>query len=140
MQAVFVSRDSFQKRKENYGLVKEALQDRMFMIENASYMNKKLKFVIPYTSLFEQLYYYAGALMYHLITWTVSRKGGINFTFPYFLNQKDLKMNFPYISNKYEGGIVFEDGQFNDAQMLMTVLLTSTLPTNMKPSNILNQA
>ena len=101
LQAVFVSKDSFQKRVENYGLVKEALQDRKFMIQNASYMNKKLKFVIPYSTFFEQIYYYAGTLMYHLITWTVSQKGGLSFTFPYFMNQRDLKAHFPYISNRY---------------------------------------
>lgn len=69
-----MSRDSIYKRKENFALVKEALNDRRFMIQNASYMNQKLKFVIPYTSLFEQLYYYSGTLVYHLITWMVSGK------------------------------------------------------------------
>ena len=52
----------------------------------------------------------------------------------------DLKAQFPFISNRYEGGIVFEDGQFNDAQMLLSILLTSTLPSNPSPSNILNQS
>lgn len=112
------------------------------MIENASYMNSKLKFVIPYSSLFEQFYYYSGTLAYHFITWLVSgnNKQGLKFTFPYFLNQPELKAHFPFISNKYQGGIVFEDGQFNDAQMLISVLLTSTLPSNQSPANILNQA
>lgn len=123
-------------------MVKEALNDRKFMIENASYMNSKLKFVIPYTSLFQQLYYYSGTLVYHLITWAVSgnSRKGLQFTFPYFIGQKDLKAYFPFISNQYQGGIVFEDGQFNDAQMLMSVLLTSTLPHNPAPANIINQA
>ena len=141
LQAVFMSRDSFSKRIENYGLVKEALQDRQFMIENATYMNKKLKFVIPYTTFFEQVYYYVGSVMYHMITWVVGQKGKTSFTFPYFLGQQDMQRLFPYVSNKYQGGIVFEDGQFNDAQMLIAILLTATIPHHRShPANILNRA
>ena len=50
-------------------------------------MNGKVKFIIPYRSLFEQFYYYAGTLVYHGLTWMVSKKGGVQFTFPYFVNQ-----------------------------------------------------
>ena len=77
------------------------------MIQNASYMNKKVKFIIPYSSFFEQMYYYAGTLVYHFLTWAVSHKGGVQFTFPYFVNQLELKGYFPFISHRYQGGIVF---------------------------------
>lgn len=60
----------------------------------------------------------------------VSKNGGVQFTFPYFVNQNELKGYFPFISNNYQGGIVFEDGQFNDSQMLLSIFLTSTLPKN----------
>jgi glycerol-3-phosphate dehydrogenase len=55
---------------------------------------------------------------------------------------------FPYISDKYSGGVVYEDGRFNDARMLLMTLLTCTLsseeysylPTHHTPANILNKA
>ena len=53
---------------------------------------------------------------------------------------------FPYISEKYTTGIVYEDGAFNDSRMLFTALLTASqgngqkMPKSFVSANILNKA
>jgi glycerol-3-phosphate dehydrogenase len=59
-----------------------------------------------------------------------------------------VKDIFPYISDKYSGGVVYEDGRFNDSRMLIMTLLTCTLspeeysylPSTHTSANILNKA
>jgi glycerol-3-phosphate dehydrogenase len=57
-----------------------------------------------------------------------------------------LQKFFPFLSDKYKTGIVYEDGSFNDSRMIIAALLTATqgnqkkMPIEFKPANILNQA
>ena len=129
-------------------LVKEAIRERGFMIRNANYMNEKIPFVIPCSNSFQSFYYYIGSVFYYAIYWFWCPKGTTHFNFPYFLDQFDLRGTFPFISEKYTGGVVYEDGCFNDARMVLISLLTTTLskkeyselPDSHIPSNILNKA
>ena len=118
------------------------------MIKNAKYMNEKKSFVIPCENMFQSFYYYVGSVFYYSIYWFWCPSGTTHFNFPYFLNRSDLKDIFPYISDKYTGGVVYEDGCFNDSRMVLTSLLTTTLkkedyselPESHVPANILNKA
>jgi glycerol-3-phosphate dehydrogenase len=86
--------------------------------------------------------------MYYLIYQFYSEKNTVKFNFPYFLHYSEIRNIFPYISDKYSGGIVYEDGRFNDSRMALMTLLTctlspneySSLPAIHQPANILNQA
>ena len=57
-----------------------------------------------------------------------------------------MKQAFPHISPKYSIGVVYEDGSFNDARLLLTALLTATsgngqtMPDSFVPANVLNRA
>lgn len=70
-------------------------------------MNEKIPFIIPCQNSFQSLYYYVGSLFYYAIYWFWCPKGTTNFNFPYFLNRNDLKDIFPYISEKYQSGVVY---------------------------------
>ena len=121
------SLDSISSRIEKFKLVTEAIRERGTMIRSASYMNDKVSFVIPTTNTFWTMYYYIGSVVYYMIYWATNLPGTPKFNFPYFLNRFDLRDIFPFISDKYHGGVVYEDGCFNDSRMLLVTLLTSTL-------------
>lgn len=118
------------------------------MIRSASYMNDKISFVIPCTNSFWSAYYYLGSVVYYLIYWLYSPKNTVKFNFPYFLHRNELREYFPFMDDKYQSGVVYEDGSFNDSRMVLMSLLTTTLskdqhrhlPITHCPSNILNKA
>jgi glycerol-3-phosphate dehydrogenase len=88
LQQVFeFSLQPLKNRIEKYKLVKEALDERCTMIDNASYMNHKISIVIPCTNSLWSSYYYIGSVFYHLVYWFSSRKGGISFNFPFFASR-----------------------------------------------------
>ena len=98
--------------------------------------------------MFQSIYYYIGSVFYYSIYWFWSPRGTTHFNFPYLLNRSELKNIFPYVSDKYSGGVVYEDGSFNDSRMVLVSLLTATLrkedypelPSSHVPANILNKA
>lgn len=42
------------------------------------------------------------------------------------MHRSELQKFFPYLSDKFTRGVVYEDGSFNDARMVMAALLTAT--------------
>ena len=56
---------SLSERKEKFTLVKEALSERSYFVENAYYMNKFIPIVIPCENVFTTLYYYAGVIFFN---------------------------------------------------------------------------
>lgn len=145
LQQVFeLSWASISSRLEKFYLVREALEERTYVINNAPYMNHKISIVIPCKNSFQSLYYYIGSIAYHMIYWLFNKTSvGVTFNFPYFASRNDLRQLSPYISDKFGSGVVYEDGQFNDSQMNMALLLTSTVPHpkfQITPANILNRA
>ena len=70
--------------------------------------------------------------MYYLIYKYYSPNTKTNFNPPYFLNRTELTEIFPYLSPKYTTGVVYEDGSFNDARMLVSALLTATIGNGIK--------
>ena len=97
------------------------------MIRSASYMNEKVPIVIPYSSSLSAIYYYAGSIMYYLIYWASSPPATPRFSFPFFFTRQELHELFPFISDKFQGGVVYEDGSFNDSRMLIATLLTASM-------------
>ena len=118
------------------------------MIRNASFMNDKVSFVIPCTNSFDSAYFYIGSLVYFLIYWATRPANTPPFNFPFFVNRSELRDFFPFISDKYQSGVVYEDGCFNDSRMLLATLFTATLERSMHsflpkchtPANIVNKA
>ena len=97
------------------------------MIDSAPHLTTKIPFVIPCTSIFSALYYYVGSVVYYAIYKLYSPITPTVFQMPYFLTRQELTAIFPNLNPKYDIGVVYEDGSFNDARLLLTALLTATL-------------
>ncbi len=115
------------------------------MIKNAEYLTEKIPFVIPSTNIFKTMYYYAGSVVYYLIYYYYAPKDTTEFNFPTFMHKSELRKFFPYMSDRYTTGVVYEDGCFNDSRMVMAALLTATegngnMPSSWKYANVLNKA
>ena len=116
------------------------------MIDSAPHLTTKIPFVIPCSNTLVAIYYYIGSMMYYLIYKYYSPNTKTAFNRPYFLNRTQLTQIFPYLSPKFTTGVVYEDGSFNDARMLVSALLTATIgngismPEQFVPANVLNRA
>ena len=105
--------------------MKEALEERSYFIENAYYMNKQIPIVIPCDNVFQSLYYYLGCLVYHAVyLYTKNSDSKLRFNPPTIMTSDQLKINFPYLDKKYQQGVVYWDGSFNDSRMNLDLLLT----------------
>jgi glycerol-3-phosphate dehydrogenase len=147
LQQVFeFSLASLSSRLEKFNLVKESIVERGMMIDSASHLTNKVPFVMPCTNIFAASYYYIGSLLYYWIYRWYSAGKGTEFKGPYFVNREELKDIFPHLNPKYSTGVVYEDGSFNDARMLLYALLTATvgnglkMPESFVPANAINRA
>jgi glycerol-3-phosphate dehydrogenase len=147
LQQVFeLSLDSLSSRIEKFNLVKEAISERSMMIDSAPHLTTKIPFVIPCTNMFNAFYYYIGSMVYYMIYLFYSPMTPTVFKMPYFLNREELTSIFPNINPKYDMGVVYEDGSFNDSRMVLSALLTASLgngikmPETFRPANIVNKA
>jgi glycerol-3-phosphate dehydrogenase len=96
--------------------------------------------------MFQACYYYVGSLVYYMIYLLYSPQTPTTFKMPYLINRQELKEIFPKLNPKYDIGVVYEDGSFNDSRFCITALLTASLgngikmPETFKPVNMLNRA
>lgn len=96
--------------------------------------------------MFSALYYYIGSVVYYSIYHYFAPKTPTSFNLPYFFNREEMTSVFPNLNPKFDTGVVYEDGSFNDARLLLTAILTATLgngikmPATFVPSNVLNRA
>lgn len=92
------------------------------------------------------MYYYAGSVVYYLIYYHYAPKDTVEFNFPIFMHQSELRKFFPYMSERYTTGVVYEDGAFNDSRMVIAGILTATqgnqtsMPVSFVAANALNKA
>jgi len=116
------------------------------MLDSAPHLTTKIPFVIPCTNIVYSLYYYIGSMVYYWIYRLCSAKEGTQFNSPYFVNRTEMKEIFPYLNGKFTTGVVYEDGSFNDARLLLTAVLTATvgngskMPTSFVPGNAVNKS
>lgn len=104
----------------NLKLVRQALKERGWMLQNASTVTKTLGFIIPAYSLVQQIYYGTGLKVYDFLS------GKLSLGATKFLNKKETLHFLPGInSNKLTGGIVYYDGQFDDARLAVNIANTA---------------
>ncbi|WP_185850539.1 glycerol-3-phosphate dehydrogenase/oxidase [Blattabacterium cuenoti] len=100
-------------------LVYEALQERGLLLKNAPHLVKKKRFVIPIFSWRMAFLYWSGLKLYEWLAGTLS------FGKSRFLSRNEIIHNFPGIkSNKLKGGILYYDGQFDDARLAINLAQT----------------
>jgi glycerol-3-phosphate dehydrogenase len=104
----------------NLKLVREALKERGYLLKNAPSVTKKLGFVIPAFSLVQKIYYGTGLKFYDVL----SQKLSLGKT--KFISNKTIQQFSPAVNQKkLSGGIVYYDGQFDDARLAINLANTA---------------
>ncbi len=104
----------------NLSLVKEALKERGLMLQNAPHLVHMLPFVIPSYRWWEKFYYGIGLKIYD---WMAKhfRIGKTK-----LITTKKLKTLFTNLNQKgLNGGVIYYDGQFDDARLALQIAQTS---------------
>ncbi len=100
-------------------LVKEALQERSYWLQNASFLANSLELVLPTKSLLQSGYYRAGLSIYDALA------GKSNINSSHFLSKSELRKSLPLLRDDLNGGVAYSDGQFNDARLNLLLALTA---------------
>jgi glycerol-3-phosphate dehydrogenase len=104
----------------NIKLVREALAERGRLLKNAPLMTSTQPFVVPVFSLWEKFYYSAGLMLYDVLS------GKLSLGKTRLLSRKKTLELLPNINpNKVAGGILYYDGQFNDAELCIELAHTA---------------
>jgi glycerol-3-phosphate dehydrogenase len=104
----------------NFNMVKHALQERWFLLKNASSATQKIPFILPVYSWWRYFYYGLGLMLYDFL----SGKFSIGKT--RFLKRKAVIQKIPTIRQQsLKGGIKYFDGQFDDSQISIALARTA---------------
>ena len=101
-------------------LVREACVERGLLLRNAPHLVKNLSFVIPVFGWFDELLYTLGLTVYDLIAgrYSLGRSKRIS--------KKEVLRRLPVMNEeKLTAGILYHDGQFDDARLAINVLQTA---------------
>ncbi|WP_185860876.1 glycerol-3-phosphate dehydrogenase/oxidase [Blattabacterium cuenoti] len=105
--------------KGDIKLVYEALRERGFLLQNAPHLVKKQKFIIPVFNWKTAIMYWTGLKLYEWLS------GSLSFGKSRFLSKNEIIKNFPEIKSKeLKGGILYYDGQFDDARLAINLAQT----------------
>lgn len=110
----------------DFPLVREALVERGLLLQEvAPHLVRPIRFLYPLkTPLFERLYIGAGMMLYDLFSWTGGRPPGV----PHHrhLTRRQLARAMPSLKrDAFVGGLVYYDGQVDDARLVATVARTA---------------
>ena len=106
----------------NIALVREALQERTTLLNNAPHLAQPLAFVMPSYQWWETPFYGIGLTLYDLL----AGKAGLGKT--EFLGRADTLQQLPNAQARgLRGGVKYWDGQFNDARLALALARTAVL-------------
>lgn len=107
-------------RQGHVGLVLDALRERGRLRRNAPHVVHDLAFVLPCYSRLEPVYYGAGLVAYDLLA------GRHRFGRSSIVTSRTVAKLLPTIrAEGLRGGVVYHDGQFDDARLLTHILMTA---------------
>lgn len=110
----------FNLDKEQWYLVKEALAERKSLLDSAPHLSAALPIMIPVYTWWKLPYFYAGTLIYDM----VSGKGRLKWS--RVISKGTALEEFPMLKDdKLKGAIVYYDGQQNDARMNIMLILSA---------------
>lgn len=105
----------------NLSLVMEALQERGLLRRNAPHLVSDLAFVVPNYSWWESPFYGFGLKVYNMLS------GRYKFGPTQRLSKEETLERLPTIKTEgLRGGVVYYDGQFDDARLLINLVTTAT--------------
>jgi glycerol-3-phosphate dehydrogenase len=104
----------------NVSLVMEALKERGLLARNAPHMVKNLAFVVPTYDWWESPFYGIGLKLYDMLA------GKYGFGASRLLSREQTLERLPTINTEgLRGGVVYYDGQFDDARLLIHMVFTA---------------
>lgn len=104
----------------NLSLVREALKERGILKKNATHLVKNQSFIVPCYSLWQKFFYGAGLKIYNVLS------GKYGFGKSKILSKKETLRRLPNIKpENLRGGILYFDGQFDDARLLIDLVKTA---------------
>ncbi|MFC2112935.1 glycerol-3-phosphate dehydrogenase/oxidase [Bacteroidota bacterium] len=107
-------------RQGDVSLVFEALQERGIMLENAPHLVRNQSFIIPAYDWWEGPFYTVGLKVYDVMA------GKMGFGPSYHITREETIEALPTIETTgLKGGIIYHDGQFDDARMLISLAQTT---------------
>jgi glycerol-3-phosphate dehydrogenase len=103
----------------NVPLVREALRERGILLKNAPHLVHPRDFVVPAYRWHELPYYGTGLKLYDLLA------GRLRLGWSRWVSRAEVKRRIPTIRGAgLRGGIVYTDGQFDDARLAITLART----------------
>ncbi len=104
----------------NISLVMEALKERGLLRQNAPHLVRDLGFVVPNYDWWEAPFYGLGLKVYNLLA------GKYGFGSSQILSREETLERLPTIKTEgLRGGVVYYDGQFDDARLLINLVATA---------------
>lgn len=108
-------------RQGDIGMVRHALIERRRLLDNAPHLVHALPFIIPAHSAFQRLFYGVGLKLYDLLA------GASNLQPSRLLDRRETLSALPGINPQgLSGGILYWDGQFDDARLAISLMRTAS--------------
>jgi glycerol-3-phosphate dehydrogenase len=105
----------------NVGLVREALRERGRLRRNAPHLVGDLRFIVPAYAWWSGPYYGVGLKLYDLLAGRFRLAGSKS------LDREAVLAALPNLEpEQLKGGILYVDGQFDDARLAVTLALTAS--------------
>lgn len=99
--------------------VKHGLRERKYLYSNARYITKKLGIITPVFSALEGFYYFMGLKLYGFFALKD------HFPSARWLTRKEMLTESPNITSKAHSGVLYYDGQLDDARYVMALVKTA---------------
>jgi len=107
-------------RQGNFTLVRDALRERTLLRNNAPHLVHDMPFLIPCHSIWQRLFYGIGLKLYDFFA------AGNNFGRSYGVSTNEALRVVPALRREgIRGGVVYHDGQFDDARLLLNMARTA---------------
>lgn len=104
----------------NVSLVMEALKERGILRQNAPHLVNELRFVVPTYSWWRGPFYGLGLKLYQMLA------GKYGFGPSQFISKEETLEKLPNVNPEgLLGGVVYYDGQFDDARLLIHLIATA---------------
>jgi glycerol-3-phosphate dehydrogenase len=101
-------------------LVREALRERGLLLKNAPHLVKNQSFIIPNYSWWDGVFYTVGLTMYDLLAGKLSLGRAAH------ISKQAVLKRLPTIQDEHlHGGVVYHDGQFDDARLAVNLAQTA---------------
>lgn len=103
----------------NIKLVLEALRERGYLLKNAPHITSASPFIVPAYTWFDKFFYGIGLKVYDIMA------GKLSLGRTRLLNKRETLQQLPGINDKdLKGGILYYDGQFDDARLAVDLAST----------------